>query len=105
MFITLIHYIISFYMIFGWLVPYCNNLKFYIIFNIFIILHWISNNNNCIISKLEKKDKGVHTSKLFKKININIDSNSIFIDIINYSSIIIFILISYYRIQNMSCIY
>jgi hypothetical protein len=89
-------------MLLGWLIPNSNYLKFYIIFNISIILHWILNNNNCILSEMDNKEKGVYTSKILQQIYINIDNNSIFIDIINYGLIIILTLIAYYRILKMS---
>ena len=88
-------------MLLGWLIPNINYLKFYIIFNIFIIFHWIFNNNNCILSDMDNIEKGIYTSKILKQIYINIDSNSIFIDIINYGLIIILTLIAYYKIQKI----
>ena len=43
-----IHYIISLFIVFGFLFNNSNMLKIHLIFNIIVILHWLTNNNKCL---------------------------------------------------------
>ena len=71
----------------------------YILFNIFIILHWLTNNNKCILSEMDNEEPGGYTSRCLEKINININPDSIFIDIFSYSLLIILIFLALYKIK------
>ena len=88
--IHVIHYMISFFILFG---SFSNNysiLKTHLYFNIIVILHWLTNNNKCFISEYHYKDNNTgYMQHLISKIfNIN-NVNPNILNIIGYITVLI----------------
>jgi len=97
---NILHYFITFLIVFGGLIGIIfNNLnivKLHIIFNIIVILHWLTYNNRCIISDLTYGDDESNTKyseELFSSL-FNYKLNDIQSNIIAYLTIIIPTIIS-----------
>ena len=95
-----IHYIITIFIIFGFLSNNYKLLKIHLIFNLIIIMHWISNNNKCILSEYDyNNDNTGYTNNIVKKIfGINIQNNELLSNI-SYLILIISSLISFIKIK------
>jgi hypothetical protein len=98
--IILLHYCITFFVIFGGLIGIIfNNLdiiKFHILFNILVIVHWLTNNNKCVLSEIsyennEKNNK--YTDDIISNI-FQTKLNDFQLLIISYLVIIIPMIIS-----------
>jgi hypothetical protein len=51
--IRLLHYLIVFFFFFGFLLP-DKYVSYYLLFVIIIKLHWLTNNNECVLTQLEQ---------------------------------------------------
>ena len=97
-----IHYIIFFFILFGGIISNNYNIiKFHIIFNIIVILHWLTNNNKCFLSEYDHKG-GSFVIIVFKKFGIYInENNETVINAITYSGVILPLLYSLYKLNKM----
>ena len=90
----IIHYLITIYIIIGW-VP--NNKKLLLIHMIFIfgvLIHWITNNNRCFLSEYDYgDDPNAYTKNLLNKFGIKLNNDKI-IQFIQYLSLFIPFIIS-----------
>lgn len=56
---TYLHYLISAYILFGGAFSSnCTYLKWHVAFNGFVIVHWLTNNNRCVLSDGYEEDTG-----------------------------------------------
>jgi hypothetical protein len=87
--ITLLHFFITIFTFFGILLPN-KYIKYYILFIIILQIHWLTNNNECIITQIEQKyatdmniiheqmksdTKYPFMEKIFNKINVSFDDS------------------------------
>jgi hypothetical protein len=96
------HYVICFFILFGGIISNDYNIiKIHVVFNIFVILHWLTNNNKCFLSEYDHKGSSFIILSL-DKIGINIDeNNTTLVNIMTYSTVIIPLLYSVYRLNKM----
>ena len=104
---TYLHYLITFFILFGGLVGiYTKNYnitKVHIIFNLIVIIHWLTNDNKCFLSECDNHDDNEYSLSLFEKIGISIDKNNKeFINVITYSTVIIPLLFSVRYLINLN---
>ena len=64
--ILLIHHIIVIYVHFGWLSNNKYILYFYLITFIFLIIHWKTNNNKCILTNIINDECGLEKEVVFR---------------------------------------
>ena len=99
-----IHYIISLFIVFGFLFNNINMLKIHLIFNIIVILHWLTNNNKCFLSELEyneeNQDNGYIIDIVYNIFGIRINKSTG--EILAYLSVIIPGYLSYVKINSMN---
>lgn len=99
-----IHYIISLFIVFGFLFNNSNMLKIHLIFNIIVILHWLTNNNKCFLSELEyneeNQDNGYIIDIVYNISGIRINKSTG--EILAYLSVIIPGYLSYVKINSMN---
>jgi hypothetical protein len=102
-----VHYFITFLIIFGGLIGLLfNNLnivKIHILFNIIILVHWLTNNNRCFISDLTYGDNESNTKyseELFTSL-FNYKLNDVQQNIVAYLTIIIPTIISMIIVNTM----
>lgn len=100
---TYLHYIVTFFILFGGIITNNYNIiKFHIIFNTFIIIHWLTNDNKCFLSEYDNLESTEYTSGILKKLGINIDGNEILINFIAYLTVIIPLFLSLKKINKIN---
>lgn len=94
---TFIHYIISIFIVFGGLIfNHCNGLKIHMIFNIIVILHWITNNNKCFLTEYDYENGDGYTIGILNKFGFGLDEKNIVLsNVISYLTTIIPLYYSY----------
>lgn len=104
--LDIIHYIITIFCLFGWIIPNCYVLVFHASISIVVIIHWITNNNECILSQLNNESRGEFTKNLLSligvKFDLDIDKYSLYV--LSYTILSIIVIISLYRIYSYNCL-
>jgi hypothetical protein len=99
---TYLHYIVTFFILFGGIITNNYNIiKFHIIFNTFIIIHWLTNNNKCFLSEYDHDGSNEYSSGLLKKIGINVENNENLLNFITYSVVIIPLFLSLQKLNKI----
>ena len=95
-----IHYFISFFIVFGGFIGLLFNnmniVKFHFIFNIFVIIHWLTNNNKCYLSEIDNPNQNdaKYTKDLLENVcGLNIN-NILLLNIISYLVVILPLILS-----------
>ena len=68
-----------------------------------VILHWLTNNNRCIISEADYNNNNGYTIHLLQKMGIQVDeSNSILPNLVAYGSVMVVLFFSWWRLKNVA---
>lgn len=72
----MLHHLIVAYILFGGVAVGNNKqyLQYHLIFNMFILIQWLVNDNKCIISQYEGKGESEFTQELLASFGLNVDS-------------------------------
>ena len=93
------HYVITIFILTGgFLISSCPLLRAYLLFLVILVLHWVTNDNQCFISEFDYKKEDIgYTQGILKKAGIHI--SKIGIDILNYSYVLFMIWFTYRKLQ------
>jgi hypothetical protein len=99
-----LHYSITLFVLFGNLMYHnCSYLQFHFYFCALIILHWLTNNNQCFLSQYDYKTNE-YSLEILSWFGIHISrENYVLINIITYASITIPLLITYSKLKTLKC--
>ena len=94
------HYVISIFVITsGFLISNCAFLKMYLLFLIVLLLHWITNGNQCCISKMDYGEKAEYSQGILKKVGIHLSETTICI--LSYIFLSFLIYYTYTKLQTL----
>ena len=90
----IIHYLITMFILFGWVHDNKKLLFIHMIFICGVLIHWITNNNRCFLSEYDHgDDPNAYTKDLLNKLGIKLNNDKI-IQFIPYLSLLIPFIIS-----------
>lgn len=91
--LDILHHSVVVYITMGWL--YSHTLHF--IFMIGVIISWVINNNECIISKWQGKDNNEHSAEYFKKMGLVLENEEI-----SFTNALVFSYVTLLSLANIS---
>ncbi len=93
------HYAISIFIMTGaFLISNCAFLRMYLLFLIVLLLHWITNGNECCVSKLDYNgDPGGYSQEILRKFGITLSKTTV--TIMNYLFVLFLIWYTYNKLQ------
>jgi hypothetical protein len=93
------HYVITIFIITGaFFISNCAMLKVYFLFLVVLLLHWLTNGNECFISKLDHDgDSGAYSQGILKQFGIELSKNTV--SVLNYLAILSLIWFTYRKLQ------
>lgn len=97
----LLHYLITFFIIFGCMSNDYSVLTVHFYFNIIVILHWLTNNNKCFLSDYDNQGENGYTQELLEKVFGLCISNPTTLNSITYMIVIIPLYITYSKLKEM----
>jgi hypothetical protein len=97
---NIIHYLITFFIIFGGSISdNCNLLFVHYYFCIITILHWLTNNNKCFLSEYDYNHDTGYSAHLLQRLGFNFDpvKDQILLNLISYMCVLIPATITLYK--------
>ena len=102
-FIEICHIIVSFLVVFGWITTNPLYLIFNIVFNANILIHWITNNGQCILTVIEAliRNKQIDQGFLYRFINPIYNISKFEMKTLLYSILILSMLLSVNKLRKL----
>ncbi len=93
------HYVITIFILTGgFLISNCPMLRAYLLFLVILVLHWVTNGNECFISKLDYKKEDVgYTQGILKKAGIELSKTTV--SVLNYLFVLFMIWYTHDKLQ------
>lgn len=98
-----LHYLITLFILFGWIPSNCTTLFIHYYFCIITLLHWMTNDNKCFLSEYDYDDDTGYSAHLLQLLGFNVDpiKDEILLNLISYLCVLIPATITLYKYRNL----
>ncbi len=92
--LDILHHSVAAYIALGW----THNTAIHFLFMVGVIVSWIINDNECIISKWQGKQNNEHSAEYFKKMGLNLEDEEV-----SFANALIFSYVTLLSLAKLTC--